>query len=365
VYKSYGWIKLLGLFEAFSNLNKKRPLVSIIILNFNGLNLLRECLQSVFKTHYPNYEVIVIDNGSTDGSCIMIEKEFPRASLIRNIENLGYSEGNNIGILRSRGDYIVLLNNDTIVAPEWLSELTIEAERNPECFYQPKILFVGSNRINSVGNYVQLFGFAFPCGLGEVDVGQYDHKHNASYASGACVFASKQLVEDVGLLDEGFFAFYEDVNWGWRGLMRGYITTYVPSAVIYHRWGSSWGRSMSSKKFFLIERSRLASVLRNYSFRTLVALFPMLVFFELSVFSYCFLRGFLSEKISIYADLLRLRRVLISQRRELQKRRKMSDGFVLSFFSDGLTHLYLGAFAAPINRLLIFFAKFAKKFVRW
>lgn len=121
---------------------------------------------------------------------------------------------------------------------------------------------------------------------------------------------------------------------------------------------------MSSRKFFLIERSRLASVFRNYSFRTLVVLLPMLVFVELSVFSYCFLRGFLSEKIRIYVDLLRFRRLFASQRRKLQERRKMSDGFVLSFFSDGLTHIYLGAFAAPINSLLSFFAKIAKKFVR-
>lgn len=146
--------------------------------------------------------------------------------------------------------------------------------------------------------------------------------------------------------------------------MRGFRTVYVPSAVVYHRWGSSWGRLMSSRKFFLIERSRVASVFRNYSFRTLVVLFPALVFVELLVFSYCFLRGFLSEKIRVYGDLLRFRRLLISQRRELQGRRKMSDGFVSSFFSDGLTHIYLGAFATPINKLLSFLTKIAKPLVR-
>ena len=339
-------------------------MVSVIILNFNGGDLLRKCLQSVFKTDYPDYEVLVVDNGSTDESCVMVEKEFPRVQLVRNQENCGYSEGNNVGILHSIGEFIVLLNNDTVVHSGWLSELVREAERNPECFYQPKILFVGSNRINSAGNCVQLFGFAFPRGMGEVDVGQYDSKCEVSYASGACVLASRRLVEDVGLLDEGFFTFYEDVNWGWRALMRGYKTVYVPSAVIYHRWGSSWGRLMSSKKFFLIERSRIASVFRNYSFRTLVVLFPEIVFVELLVFSYCFLRGFLSEKMCVYTDLLRFRRVLLSQRRELQGRRKMADDFVSSFFSDGLTHVYLGAFATPINMLLSLLAKIAKPLIR-
>lgn len=338
--------------------------MTVIILNFNGRDLLRKCLQSVFKTDYPNCEVIVVDNGSTDESCAMVEREFPLVHLIRNQKNCGYSEGNNVGILHSRGEFIVLLNNDTVVHPEWLSELIREAELNPRCFYQPKILFAGSDRINSAGNCIQLFGFAFPRGMGEVDIGQYDRKCEMSYASGACVLAPRRLVEDVDLLDEGFFTFYEDVNWGWRALMRGYRTIYVPSAVIYHKWGSSWGRLMSSKKFFLIERSRVASVFRNYSFRTLIVLFPTLVFVELLVFSYCFLRGFLSEKVRVYGDLLRFRRVLVSQRRELQGRRKMSDGFVSSFFSDGLSHEYLGAFGTPINRLLSLLAKIAKTLIR-
>lgn len=342
----------------------EEPLVSVVVLNFNGGGVLRECLQSVSRTEYSNFEVIVVDNCSTDGSCLVVEREFPQFRLVRNSGNFGYSKGNNVGIACSRGDFVVLLNNDTVVTPGWLSELVREARRDPDCFYQPKILFVGSDRINSAGNCVQLFGFAFPRGLGEVDVGQYDGKCEVSYASGACVLASRRLVEDVGLLDEGFFTFYEDVNWGWRGLMRGFRTVYVPSAVVYHKWGGSWGRLMSSRKFFLIERSRVASVFRNYSFRTLVLLFPALVFVELLVFSYCFLRGFLSEKIRVYGDLLRFRRLLISQRKELQGRRKMSDGFVSSFFSDGLTHIYLGAFATPIDKLLSFLTKIAKPLVR-
>jgi GT2 family glycosyltransferase len=340
------------------------PLVSIIILNFNGQNMLRECLQSVFKTKYSNYECIVVDNDSTDDSCTMVEKEFPNVKLIKNLSNLGYSKGNNKGILYSKGDFIVLLNNDVIVTPNWLSELIQVARKNPYCFYQPKIMFSEGNKINSTGNLIQLFGFAFPRGIGETDIGQYDIKYDVSYASGACVLVSRRLVEIVGLLDEDdLFTFYEDVNWGWRGLMHGFRTVYVPSAVVYHRWGGSWGKSLSSSKFFFIERGRLSTVFRNYSFRTLIVLFPMFIIVELLVFIYCLLRGFLPEKIRVYTDLWRFRKLLISQRRELQRRRKVSDAFVINFFSEGLNHIYLGSFAIPINKLLSFLAKIVKPLI--
>jgi GT2 family glycosyltransferase len=338
--------------EPFHNSRIKEPLVTVIILNFNGRDMLRKCLQSVFKTDYPNCEVIVVDNGSTDESCAMVEREFPHVQLIRNQKNCGYSEGNNIGILHSIGEFIVLLNNDTVVHPEWLSELIREAKRNPECFYQPKILFVGSNRINSAGNCVQLFGFAFPRGMGEIDVGQYNEKCEVSYASGACVLASRRLVEDVGLLDEGFFTFYEDVNWGWRALMRGYRTIYVPSAVIHHRWGSSWGSLLSSTKFFLIERGRLATVLKNYSSRTLIVMLPLLFLIELIVFFYSFMKGFMSEKIGVYSNLIKNWGELLRKRREIQNIRRKSDTFVTSFFSEELTHPYLGGFSVVLSKLL-------------
>lgn len=341
------------------------PLVSINIVNFNGRDMLRECLQSILKTKYSNYEIIVVDNGSADGSCTMVKREFPQVRLIKNQVNLGYSKGNNIGIRHSNGEFIVLLNNDTIVHPEWLSELIHEAKQNSKCFYQPKILFAGTKRINSAGNFINLFGFGFPRGIGEADLGQYDKKCEINYAAGACVLASKRLVKIVGLLDEeDFFTFYEDVNWGWRASMLGYKSIYVPSAVIYHKWGGSWGATMSSKKFFLIERSRLATLFRNYSSRTLISMLPAFILVELLVLLYSILNGFVSEKIRAYADFLRSMNLLIKQKRELQNRRRKSDIFIVKSFSEGFTHLYLGVFNVPINKFLAFISKIVKRLVR-
>jgi GT2 family glycosyltransferase len=335
--------------------------VSVIILNYNGKDLLRRCLQSVAKTKYVNFEVIIVDNASTDESCRMVEKEYPTFRLLKNGSNCGYSTGNNLGILDCKGEFIALLNNDTVVSTKWLSELVRHAKMNPLCFYQPKIMFLGSNRINSAGNLIQLFGFAFPRGIGEVDLGQYNEVEEVSYASGACVLGSKTLIEEIGLLDEeGFFSFYEDVNWGWRTLLHGHKTIYLPTATVYHKWGGSWGQSMSRTKFFLIERSRIASIIRNYSFKTIVILLPGIVIIEFALILYSTMKGLLREKIRVYADLLRLRSYLISQREIIQSKRVVSDFYVHNHFCDGLLHVYLGAFGKPVDKILSFITKLIK-----
>jgi hypothetical protein len=335
----------------------KKPLVSIVILNFNGQDMLRECLQSVLKTDYPNYEVIVVDNGSTDWSCNMVEREFPQAHLVKNSKNHGYSEGNNKGIMHSKGEFIALLNNDVVVCPSWLSKLMNEAVKDIYCFYQPKILFTGSRIINSAGNVIQIFGFAYPRGISELDTGQYEKKCTISYASGACVLVSKFLCQKVGLLDgDPVFTFYEDVNWGWRALLLGYKSIYVPSAVVYHRWGGSWGNSLSSMKFFLIERGRISTILRNYSVRTLVSMMPAFVGIEFLVFSYGLARGFASEKIRVYSDIIKNRGRLFKERKKLQDNRRLSDDSIIGCFLTQLNHPYLGDFSTPVNSVLTFFS---------
>jgi len=329
----------------------RMPAVSIIILNYDGIDVLPTCLRSVYDSKYPNFEVIVVDNGSTDQSVEVAEKEFPEAIIVRNGRNLGFSAGNNIGIARSGGEYVVLLNNDTVVHPDWLKELVKGAIQLKGGFYQPKILLMEDSKImNSAGNMIHLAGFGLCRGLGEPDTGQFEERVEIGYASGACVFASRRAIEEIGLLDPVYFAYNEDTDWGWRGRMFGWKSYYIPAAVIYHKW-SRFG-SRSRLKFYYLERNRIATLIKNYSHRTLILLFPILLLFELAVILYSLRTGWLPQKIKGYIDLFKSRRDLIAQRRQLQSRRRFSDRVVIEVFVDEMEHFYLGSAIGPLNKIV-------------
>ncbi len=349
-------------------LQQPEPLVTIIIVNYNGASIIRDCLDSLSLTSYPNYEVIVVDNCSIDDSCSLIEREFSYVKLIKLPENKGYSIGNNKGILCAKGEFIVLLNNDTIVCPSWLSELMREAVKNPDCFYQPKILFLDSGNspvINSVGNSINLFAFAFPLGICQSDRGQFDDNYKIAYASGVCILVSKHLIQRVGLLDEEeFFSFYEDVNWGWRALMLGYTSMYVSSSVIYHKWGGSWGRGMTRKKFFCLEQGRLTTFFRNYSSRTIVAFCPFLFLVELSSIGYSLINGYGGTKIAVYANMLKNRSFILHQRMTLQKKRLYPDKEIVERFSYDIIHPYFGKLSYVVKSMMYLISNLAKRLIK-
>jgi len=340
----------------------RTPAVSVIILNYNGKDVLPACLRSVHDSRYSNFEVILVDNGSTDQSVEVAARDFPETIIVRNEKNLGYSIGNNIGIARSKGEYLVLLNNDTVVHPDWLRELVKGAVQLNGGFYQPKILLMEDPKIiNSAGNMIHLAGFGLCRGIGEPDTGQYEERVEIGYASGACVFVSRRAIEEVGLLDPVYFAYNEDTDWGWRGRIFGWKSFYIPTAVIYHKW-SRLG-SLSNLKFYYLERNRIATIVKNYSDQTLILLLPILLLFELAVVFYSLRRGWLREKIKGYVDLFKSRRSLMAQRRQLQAKRRFGDSVVMRVFVNEMKHSYLGSTAAPLNKIAQFLSWIVTRYV--
>jgi len=245
------------------------PKVSVIIVNWNGKVYLKDCLTSVLSQTYPNYEVILVDNGSTDGSVSLIKESFPEIRLIRLDRNYGFAKANNIGIEEALEDklteYVALLNNDAYVDRRWLEELVTCAEKSENVgMVASKILFAGLNTINSVGTIVLKDGSAAHLGGKETDRGQYDLIKETFAPCAAAALYARRMLEDIGSFDEDFFAYMEDVDLGWRARLAGWKCTLAPNARAYHKH-SATSKKHSEFKIYQIERNRVYLVM--YTFR--------------------------------------------------------------------------------------------------
>lgn len=268
----------------------KSPLVSIIILNYNGLKVTDTCLKSVFKTKYPNFKVILVDNASTDGSAEYFSERYPAVKVIVNSENKGFSEGNNIGIRAAEGEYVALLNNDVEVTPSWLSELVKVAESDPliaAC--GPKILsFYDRKRFEyngAAGGFFDIYGYPVLQGRIfeniEEDHGQFDSPCDIFWAGGPCMLIRKKILNETGLFDDNLFQVaFEEMDLCWRILLRGYRIMYVPTAKIYHMGGFIVGRDQF-KRWYFKQRNNLIMMIKNYDLNNLIKIMPLRLLLEM------------------------------------------------------------------------------------
>jgi GT2 family glycosyltransferase len=241
---------------------KKQPLVSVIILSWNARSFLEKCLDSVLKTDYPTLEVIVSDNGSSDGSPELVRQRYPSVILIENKMNLGFSEGNNVAIQHSSGDIVILLNQDTLVDKAWVGEIVKVAKEPSIGILGPKIYCSESNVIQAAGFYLYPSGHHLARGAFQEDVGQFDQVVDVDYVMGAALAIKRPVIERIGLLDPDFFAYYEEVDWCYRAKEVGYKVTVVPRASVYHYGSISWGRN-PFKQMYLNERNRIRFIIKH------------------------------------------------------------------------------------------------------
>ena len=310
-----------------------QPLVSIIILNYNAGQLLFDCCQSVFKTNYDNFEIILVDNASADGSHIKCKEKFEKIHLIENKQNLGYCEGNNIGIQNAQGKFIVILNPDTTVEPNWLSELVSVYNKHGEALYQPKHLSLNKKSVfMSAGNMMNIFGFGYAREKGKKDIDQYNTVEQIGYASGTCLFAPSSVFKKVGLLDPFIFLYHDDLDLGWRAAQLGIKSYYVPTSIIYH--AESYMLGWNSEKFFWLERNRKYCLQTHYSKDTYSKIFPTLMLVDLLVWLFYLSKGFLGAKIRAELDLRRNRKKISERYIHLENIKKISDKYLVMDLPD-------------------------------
>ena len=310
-----------------------QPLVSIIILNYNANQLILDCIESIIKTNYENFEIIVVDNASTDNSHIKCKEKFEKIRLIENEKNLGYCEGNNVGIKNAKGELIVILNPDTIVHPDWLSELIRVYNEHGEALYQPKHLSLNEKSvIMSTGNMMHIFGFGYAREKGKKDVNQYNEIEQIGYASGTCLFAPVSVLNKVGLLDPFIFLYHDDLDLGWRAAQLGIKSYYVPSSIIYH--AESYSLKWNSEKFFWLERNRKYCLLTHYSKDTYSKISSTLALVDLLIWLFYFSKGFLGSKIRAELDIRRNKKKISERYEQLENRKKISDKDLVMNFPD-------------------------------
>lgn len=247
------------------------PRVTVIVLNWNGAELLGDCLRSVKNQNYRDFEAIVVDNGSTDASADLVEKEFPEFRLIRLPENTGFCHGNNVGMRDAAGDLIVLLNNDAELAPSFLTRLVDAADLEPDVgMFATRILMHDRRNVfDSTGLLVYPDGICRSRGWLEKDVGQYDVADEVLGPNGCAAAYRRVMLDDVGLFDERYFAYLEDLDLAFRGQLRGWRCRYVPDAVCYHKKSITSGYH-SAFKAFLVERNRIWNAIKLFPLRLLL-----------------------------------------------------------------------------------------------
>ena len=272
--------------------------VSIIIPHWNGIETLSECISSLLKTEHDSYEIIVVDNNSTDGSQTWIKNAYPQIRLIENDKNYGYAGGCNRGALDANGDYLVFLNNDTIQDPDWIKHLEIIMEKEKMiAAVQPKILNYYNKNIfdyaGGSGGYLDIFGFPFARGRifsrQEKDVGQYNDSRQCFWSSGTAFMIKKELFLKAGKFDEYFFSHMEEIDLCWRLQAMGFQIWVEPNAVVYHKNALSMPMH-SHKKYYLNHRNSLLMLFGNYSFANALFLGSARIIFEFIAIGYSLLK---------------------------------------------------------------------------
>ena len=252
--------------------------VSVIIPNYNGMQYVKRCLDSLMAQTLKDWEILFIDNGSADGSRELVEKEYPLVRVIALPENLGFCGAVNIGIHAATAPYVILLNNDTEAEPEFLQELYNGIRRKPRAFSGGAMMlqFHDREKIDDAGNFYNALGWAFALGKGK-PAANYNKERKIFSACGGAAIYRKDLLEELGYFDEEHFAYLEDTDIGYRAQIAGYENWYFPKAKVYHVGSGTSGSRYNQFKIRYSSRNNIYMIYKNMPILQIVLNMPLLV----------------------------------------------------------------------------------------
>ena len=314
------------------NISKRRPpkplyrgdgFASVIIPNFNGKAFLKPCLDSLTQQTKKDREIILVDNASTDGSVDFVNRHYPGVKIISLPSNKGFAAAVNQGIGQGKGSFVTVLNNDTVVNPNWLEVLCGFLEENPRIGFCASKITKHDNPdvIDSVGHGIMRSGYAFNVGDAVKDSGQYDNLREVFGAPATAAVYRRSMLDDIGLFDEDFYMYLEDVDLSFRAQLRGHKCMYVPQATVRHRGAGTTGSQYHKDNVYFIARNTIYVLLKDMPKQTLKSHFFRIFGFIIYLQLYHTFRSF-----HPWSCLKGLCRGLKDSRQMLVKRKRILGG---------------------------------------
>lgn len=313
-------------FELIDLNRNPSPVISIVILSYNNSAYIEACLDHVFNQTFQNFEVIAVDNNSSDNS-LELFKKYP-ITIVANKENVGACIADNMGMERASGKYLLILDTDTRIEKNALELLHayMEADDNKHVgAVMGKLMLGTTSTLNSAGNAMNVLGHTWCVGLNEIDENQYPSRLVNSI-SGACFFARKSIIDKIGGYDPDMFLYNEDADLSLRFLLYGYKLAYLKDAVVQHHYSVTVN---TTTKYSYLERNRWIILLKNFELKTLLLMLPLLIFQELGILLFAIKRGFFINKISGYRWILQQLPNTLRKRQKIQQERVVPDRDIL------------------------------------
>ncbi|HDH52954.1 MAG TPA: glycosyltransferase family 2 protein [Nitrospirae bacterium] len=317
-------------------MNNPSPDVSLIIINYNGLRHLKDCFNSIKKTSYPfeNIDTIMVDNASTDGSIEYVKESYPWVRVLALDKNYGFAKANNIGAENAKGEYIVFLNNDTVVDSNWLAPLVDVMKGNKDVGIAGSkiLLYDNQEKINSAGARITFMGGGYDIGFLDNDSGKYNVPgYRASICAAAMIVRKNEFLQSGGF-DEDYFMYFEDVDLCWRYWLYGKRIEYIPASIVCHKFGGTSGKERHAPlRVFYGTRNSLFNIVKNYEPRNIfLALMAALSFHGLKTLCFLAMLEFSSvfSMIRAYRSFVIKLPIILKRRSIIQKRRKVKDEYL-------------------------------------
>ncbi len=315
----------------------KQPLVSILVLNYNGKDFLKACFDSLLAGTYPSYEIILVDNNSSDDSVVFTQENYTRIKVLQTGSNAGYSRAYNLALRECNGKYAVLLNNDVEVVANWLEPMVDCAESDDAIgALQPKIRSLIDEGYfeyaGASGGHMDIYGYPFLRGrlffTTEKDEGQYDDAAEVFWTSGAAMFVRVSALADSGFLDEDFVHHMEEIDLCWRLQLTNYKLKVIPESVIYHYAGATI-KPDSFMKLYWNHRNGIFMMLKNFELKSLFRVLLIRIFLDfVNIFFAALVRfhfGHAYAIIKAYVWLVLHPGMITKKRKDVQNTRVLSD----------------------------------------